>query len=90
MCILHYFDRIYQAETSGNIDFLSMCITVARHHVKEEDPQVAWGDCQKALTPFESPTDGSLIEAAHGCLQVDFANAYIGGGVLNLGNVQVK
>lgn len=75
---------------SRNEEFLSMCITVARHHVKEEDPQIVWGDCQKCLTPFESPSDGSLIESAHGCLQVDFANAYIGGGVLNLGNVQVK
>lgn len=75
---------------SKNEQFLSMCITVARHHVMEEDPNVAWGKCQKALTPFESPTDGSLIEDARGCLQVDFANAYIGGGVLNMGNVQVR
>lgn len=74
---------------SKDNEFLSMCITVARHHMKEEDPQVAWGECQKPLTLFVSPADGSLIEAAHGCLQVDFANAYIGGGVLNLGNVQV-
>ena len=67
-----------------------MCITVARRQVKEEDPSVAWGECDKPLTPFNSPADGSLIEAAHGCLQVDFANAYIGGGVLNMGNVQVR
>lgn len=89
LCILHYFNRIHQAEVSGNSDFLSLCITVARHHVKEEDPTVFWGKCQSPLTPFESPADGSLIEDAHGCLQVDFANAYIGGGVLNMGNVQV-
>ena len=66
-----------------------MCVTVARHYIKDEDPSVAWGECGNSLTPFNSPTDGSLIEAAHGCLQVDFANAYIGGGVLHMGNVQV-
>lgn len=90
LCILHYFDRIHREELSGNIAYLSMCITVARHHVSDEDPNIAWGKCQNPLTPFHSPVDGSLIEAAHGCLQVDFANAYIGGGVLNMGNVQVR
>ena len=90
LCILHYFDRIYQAETSGNNEFLSMCIGVSRHHLKEEDPALSWGSCESPLTPFDSPTDGELIEGAHGCLQVDFANAYIGGGVLNMGNVQVN
>ena len=38
--------------------------------------------------PFESLAEG-LIEGANGCLQVDFANEYIGGGVLGMGNVQV-
>ena len=90
LCILHYFDRVYQAEVSGNNEFLSMCISVSRHHVKEEDPALSWGKCESPLTPFDSPTDGGLIEGAHGCLQVDFANAYIGGGVLNMGNVQVS
>ena len=59
--------------------------------MKEEDAaSLSWGTCESPLTPFESPTDGGLIEGAHGCLQVDFANAYIGGGVLNMGNVQVR
>ena len=90
LCILHYFDRVRQTDVSGNNDFLSMCISVTRHHVKEEDPTLSWGKCESPLTEFESPTDGGLIEGAHGCLQVDFANAYIGGGVLNMGNVQVN
>lgn len=34
-------------------------------------------------------SDGS-IEDSYGCLQVDFANEYIGGGVLNFGAVQVN
>jgi poly(ADP-ribose) glycohydrolase len=90
LCILHYLDRVYQAEISGNNEFLSMCISVSRHHLKEEDPALSWGRCESHLTLFDSPTDGGLIEGAHGCLQVDFANAYIGGGVLNMGNVQVN
>ena len=75
---------------SKNEEYLSMNITVGRRHIEEEDPNVAWGECQKVLTPFESPDDGSLIEDSQGCLQVDFANAYIGGGVLSMGNVQVN
>ena len=90
LCILHYFDRIYEAEVSGNNEFLSMCISVLRHHVKEEDPTLSWAICESPLTAFDSPMDGGLIEGAHGCLQVDFANAYIGGGVLSMGNVQVN
>ncbi|VDM64374.1 unnamed protein product [Angiostrongylus costaricensis] len=34
------------------------------------------------------PPDDTSIEDAYGCLQVDFANEYIGGGVLTWGAVQ--
>ena len=65
-----------------------MRITIAR---KSNEPGVggsSWEECEKTLSSFESLAEGT-IESADGCLQVDFANAYIGGGVLNLGNVQV-
>ena len=88
LCLLNYFERVRKLEEDGNKDFLSLCITVARKQLEREDPEVAWGECTTPLLAFESFTEGR-IEDAHGSLQVDFANEYIGGGVLNMGNVQV-
>ena len=88
-CLLGYFERLREAEEAGEAEFLSMCVTVARRKLgREEADAIAWKECSKPLVPLQSLTEG-LIEEAHGCLQVDFANSYIGGGVLGFGNVQV-
>lgn len=90
MCLLNYFERIRQSEEAGNKEFLSMCVSVTRRKLsQEESNRTAWKECSKPLVPVESLSEG-LIEDAHGCLQVDFANSYIGGGVLGNGNVQVR
>lgn len=91
ICLLHYFERIRKAETDKEDDFLNVNLAFKRNHVPNaciEDPNTFWGQCDTPLVPFESLAEG-VIEAAHGCLQVDFANEYIGGGVLGMGNVQV-
>ncbi len=88
ICILKYFERIMQAEAAGDTDFLALCVTIQRRRQTCGKPEEFWGECTLPLGPFESLEEG-VIEGAHGCLQVDFANAYIGGGVLHEGNVQV-
>ena len=47
-----------------------------------------WSNCDKPLGVFISCS--GLIEENHEALQADFANKFIGGGVLTLGNVQVS
>ena len=56
---------------------------------KEENDVPFWKTCDLTLNEFEI-SDGRFIESFDGCLQVDFANEYIGGGVLQQGNVQVN
>ena len=78
------------SEETGEEEFLNMCVSVSRRKLDPEDAKAAqWSACDKPLLPFE-PLEEGLIESAHECLQVDFANAYIGGGVLGMGNVQVR
>lgn len=90
LCLLNYFERIRQNEEAKDEEFLSLCVSVTRRRLNPADANGAsWEGCSEPLVPFESLSEG-LIEDAHGCLQVDFANAYIGGGVLGLGNVQVR
>ena len=89
VCLLKYFERIMLAEEADDQEFLSLCITIERKSIARESPEERWGACDTPLVAFE-PKSVGLIEDAHGCLQVDFANAYIGGGVLQMGNVQVN
>ena len=88
-CLMCYFRRIYQAEKTGDNDFLSMHITVTRKTMDLEQDDTSWAECTQHLTSFHSLAEG-LIENADGCLQVDFSKEYIGGEVLDLGNVQVS
>ena len=91
LCILGYFHRLLAEERAGNQDFLEMHITIERR--KLTTPGQArpdfWKFSNVLLGEAESRSDGK-IEEAHGCLQVDFANELIGGGVLQQGNVQVR
>lgn len=84
LCLLTYFDRIRQSET----DFLAMNVSIRRQAVDKKEPGVFWGKCELPLGSFSCEPNG-VIEDSHGDLQVDFANEYIGGGVLQMGNVQV-
>ena len=88
LCVLHYFQRIRQAEDNNETELLNTFIQVTRKRIPKEEAEEAWGRCSTPLVSFESISDG-LIEEARRCLQVDFANEYIGGGVLGMGNVQV-
>lgn len=88
--MLNYFERIRKAEEAKEEDFMSMCVTVSRRCLDPtEAKKEVWIGCEKPLLQFESLTE-EMIENAHGCLQMDFANEYIGGGVLGMGCVQVR
>ena len=77
-CILHYFARVMARNPSG-------CVTFSR---LVASPTLRWRDCKAPLCQLSVRVDG-VIEAAGSCaLQADFANMYIGGGVLSHGCVQ--
>ena len=88
-CLMYYFERIYRAEEIEDMEFLSMHITVTRKTIDLKQDGASWAECTKPLSSFQSLAKGR-IEDADGYLQVDFANEYIGGGVLDMGNVQVR
>lgn len=75
-CILAYFDRIADAPPRGTLEIQR--IAGASH---------AWEQDASPLRALEVHDTGA-IEDAEGCVQVDFANAYLGGGVLTGGCVQ--
>lgn len=84
-CLFHYFDRL--AERVGVDD---VRIVTFYRHVLPQDPSAFLQQLEDDATPlsgFDLRTDGT-IEDAPGMLQADFANKYIGGGVLNTGCVQ--
>ena len=75
-CVLAYFDRIAEAPPPGTFEIERV---VGTPH--------DWTEDSSPLAPVEIIANG-VIEEAQGCLQVDFANAFLGGGVLSGGCVQ--
>jgi poly(ADP-ribose) glycohydrolase len=75
-CVLQYFDRIAEAPPPGNLTIRR--IAGAPH---------AWDRDESPLLPVDVRATGA-IEEAEGHIQVDFANRYLGGGVLSGGCVQ--
>ncbi|CAF0733871.1 unnamed protein product [Adineta steineri] len=78
-CILNYFRRITETMPSG-------VITIQRYELpKESYPN--WSNSKTGLSQL-CLTKEKKIEDIKNVLQVDFANKYIGGGVLGSGCVQ--
>lgn len=78
-CVLHYFDRIAEGPPRGTLRVV--------RRVEPARTAEDWAREEAPLGPLtEVPSGG--IEDADGCLQVDFANRYLGGGVLSGGCVQ--
>lgn len=78
-CVLEYFDRIADEAPPGRLEF-ERIVAAARD---EED----WSEDTSPLTDFVIEPVG-VIEDAQGHRQMDFANKYLGGGVLTHGCVQ--
>ncbi|KIH62945.1 poly glycohydrolase [Ancylostoma duodenale] len=77
--ILNYFSLVLKRMPTGCVSF--------RREVVEKDGIPNWEEDETSIPLVAVASDGS-IEDSYGCLQVDFANEYIGGGVLNYGAVQ--
>lgn len=89
LCLLTYFDRLRKAERENDEDFMKRYITIERKVLEREFcTREFWLSSQVPLGTFETHKEG-FIEESEGSLQVDFANEFIGGGVLQQGNVQV-
>jgi poly(ADP-ribose) glycohydrolase len=78
-CVLTYFDRIAEATPRGRLT-IERLVAAGRTAAQ-------WAAEPSPLLPLTVDAEGS-IEDAHGCRQVDFANRYLGGGVLSGGCVQ--
>ncbi|CAF1313327.1 unnamed protein product [Rotaria sordida] len=78
-CILHYFQRISEDMPKGVLTFRRFALP------NEWIPK--WTESQAPLCKIHMRKD-QTIEDMHGFLQVDFANEFIGGGVMNEGIVQ--
>lgn len=78
-CILEYFDRIQASPPPGHIEIERV--------VAAPKTSDAWATDSSPLAPLAVDDAGS-IEDAEAHRQVDFANRYLGGGVLSGGCVQ--
>ena len=85
-CLIEYFRRIRDHELKGDSEYLKRVISVERRFLTSVNTP-KFRESAQPLSTFKSFPTG-LIEDAHGMLQADFANKYIGGGVLSTGNVQ--
>lgn len=78
-CLVHYFNRIITNPPTGNITFQRHCII---------DLPV-WDKCDNVtFTKLHATAKGTIEDNGHGMIQADFANKFLGGGVLNEGCVQ--
>ncbi|CAF1063214.1 unnamed protein product [Rotaria sordida] len=78
-CIFHYFQRITEKMPNGVISF--------RRYQLPDSCIPKWSESNEPLCKIHI-TKNKAIEDIVGLLQVDFANKYIGGGVLGDGCVQ--
>lgn len=79
-CIFHYFRRVTSKAPEG-------VVTIQRRYIPKSDcPK--WDEQVQKLLPLHVTSKGTIETEGTGLLQVDFANKYVGGGVLGLGCVQ--
>ncbi|KAJ8679546.1 hypothetical protein QAD02_015333 [Eretmocerus hayati] len=79
-CIFHYFRRVTSRAPEGTI-------TIQRRFISKKNcPR--WEKQQMKLPPLHITSKGTIESQGAGLLQVDFANKFVGGGVLNYGCVQ--
>ncbi|CAF4859756.1 unnamed protein product [Rotaria sp. Silwood1] len=78
-CLLHYFNRVTKKMPNGVITFQRVSLYYSQY------PK--WNEMDTDLCDLNMTT-GRKIEEIKNVLQVDFANKYIGGGVLGHGCVQ--
>ncbi|KAH8367284.1 hypothetical protein KR200_007754 [Drosophila serrata] len=87
-CIMHYFRRVCPTERDAS-NVPTGVVTFVRRSAKPEN-QVRWNESAAPLgaVPLHLDAIGTIEDEGVGLLQVDFANKYLGGGVLGHGCVQ--
>ena len=91
-CIFHYFYTLAIEEQQNKINHNKIrTISIYRHIPSDDEYSMLRSDNLKSnqlqLSSFEFRMNGS-IESGDNSLQIDFANKFIGGGVLGSGCVQ--
>ncbi|XP_060551967.1 poly(ADP-ribose) glycohydrolase-like isoform X2 [Ruditapes philippinarum] len=79
-CIIHYFNRIFKKMPCGTVTFTRQCIP--------QDKMPNWENDDTPLRGLHVSSEGTIEDDGLGLLQADFANMYLGGGVLGNGCVQ--
>ncbi|XP_063237041.1 poly(ADP-ribose) glycohydrolase isoform X2 [Bacillus rossius redtenbacheri] len=79
-CIVHYFWRVCTKMPEGVVTFSRQYVSQAR--------LPAWAGSRSLLPLLHVSSTGTIEDEGGGCLQVDFANKKVGGGVLGAGCVQ--
>ncbi|XP_065364267.1 poly(ADP-ribose) glycohydrolase isoform X2 [Calliphora vicina] len=87
-CICHYFRRVCPLEDDRS-NVPTGCVTFERRYMHHNDiPNWSESNIPLGITPLHITSDGTIEDEGLGLLQVDFANKYLGGGVLGSGCVQ--
>ncbi|XP_045214915.2 poly(ADP-ribose) glycohydrolase-like isoform X2 [Mercenaria mercenaria] len=79
-CIIHYFNRIFKKMPCGTVTFSRQFIPY--------DQMPNWENDDTPLRGLHVASEGTIEDDGYGMLQADFANMYLGGGVLGNGCVQ--
>lgn len=77
-CLFHYFARVTSHMPEGVLTFSRQVL----------HPAPQWERSEASLTKLRVDSTGTIEDNGHGMLQVDFANRFVGGGVLGGGCVQ--
>eukprot|EP00397_Hematodinium_sp_SG-2012_P036606 GEMP01039538.1.p1 GENE.GEMP01039538.1~~GEMP01039538.1.p1 ORF type:complete len:468 (+),score=67.46 GEMP01039538.1:116-1519(+) len=85
-CLIAYFERMQSTIAHCGEEELSVIRQGVNIPSSEADRDSFWRCNEQRLS--EVVVDAGVIEEKHGMLQADFANQYLGGGVLWDGNVQ--
>lgn len=77
-CLIHYFNRVVNDMPKGTVTFTRQSV----------DHPTNWDIDDTKLTALHVSSEGTIEDDGLGLLQVDFANKFLGGGVLGHGCVQ--
>eukprot|EP00118_Oscarella_pearsei_P008777 m.46863 g.46863 ORF g.46863 m.46863 type:complete len:618 (+) comp33742_c0_seq2:56-1909(+) len=77
-CLMNYFRRVTTKAPTGTVTF----------HRQSIQDFPSWDRSVSKFTKLHATVDGSIEDDGQGMLQVDFANKFVGGGVLSGGCVQ--
>jgi poly(ADP-ribose) glycohydrolase len=88
-CLMHYFSRIASRRMSpAAYAWGSRMITFSRLVITESDSFESWQQCALPICPVIASDLGTIEDSGPNHLHVDFANKFVGGGVLAHGCVQ--